>query len=71
MVAARRIGAGVRAGARSLARMYPDTSVIRIGHDLKAVHMGDYSGILRRKGLGVLLYQMRWDLNFYLGRCRG
>ena len=71
MVAARRIGAGVRAGAGSLARMYPDTPESRIGHDLKAVHMGDYPRILREKGMGVLLYQMRWDLNFYLGRFRG
>ena len=71
MVAARRIGAGVRAGARSLARMYPDTSERRIGHDLKAVHTGDYPDILRTKAMGVLLYQMRWDLNFHIGRCRG
>lgn len=71
MVAAKRIGAGVRRGAKTLGKLYPETSESRILHDLKAVHLTDYPEILRKKGFDVLFYQFRWDINFYKGRLKG
>ena len=68
MVAARRIGAGVQKGAESLKTMYPEVPFKEIRRSLKAVHWRDYPDIIARHGLGTAIYQVRWDLNFYIGR---
>ncbi len=68
LMAARRIGKGVVAGAMDLHRMYPSIPENTIRRDLKAVHVGDYPEIIRRYGPGTMLYQIIWDMNFYIGR---
>ena len=69
--AARRIGRGVAISANSLSNFYPDSSVRRLKHELKAVHYNDYIQIIRQKGPRTFFYQLMWDLCFYMGRMSG
>ena len=68
LMAARRIGKGVAVGASSLHSMYPDISERKIRKDLKAVHPHDYPDIIHRYGIGTVLYQIIWDLNYHIGK---
>lgn len=65
--AARRIGASCKKSAFSLNKLYPQENKKKIGKSLKGVKLKHYPDLLRKKGLRILLYQIIWDLNYYIG----
>ncbi|MHA1448415.1 MAG: glycosyltransferase [Candidatus Hodarchaeales archaeon] len=66
--AAFRIGKGCAISAILLNKMNKNSKSYRkIRYDLKGVKVTDYPDIVRKKGPLVMLYQIIWDLFFYLG----
>ena len=66
--AAYRIGKGVVISSDSLFMFYHENySKKNLRRSLKAVHSDDYFELLKQKGLSTFLYQLLWDLCFYIG----
>ncbi|MCQ1537139.1 hypothetical protein FTO70_15945 [Methanosarcina sp. KYL-1] len=65
--AALRIGSGCRVSAETLSRIFNGSNPDMIGKHLKGVKFSHFPDLIRKKGIVVFLYQIIWDIHFYIG----